>query len=390
MFLRITSVLLILVSLATARVVTWTAYSEVSQTVADEEAIAGVARQISAKVDASTTVSRSEQDSGDRSTASKSIRVNNSVRSDIFLKGVKLQKLPKKGKKFGASASLDLDELTANYRFNLETIQKEVTDIETRAKKAIGEKLYVQAENLLNEIPHKAAKHQAILDEMSIYVPLDNSMRLATSSTALRDSLVSILRGLKILVVTESSLTVKVTKGGTAIPHFPLFAEHNGKPVASATTDSNGIASFHIPPKELQKPPHELSIIPGLSLNLRSATGIQTITLRYPMDIPECKVNLECKVSPMACNATLTKLSDAFGQVVQSTRATITTVQVQANPTRTLKNLTSYEVTLSLNHADKQCQWTGTGTGRNKEEAVVSAIKKMDTGSCLQTLDICQ
>ena len=92
----------------------------------------------------------------------------------------------------------------------------------------------------------------------------------------------------------------------------------------------------------------------------------------------------------MACNATLTKLSDAFGQVVQSTRATITTVQVQANPTRTLKNLTSYEVTLSLNRADKQCQWTGTGTGRNKEEAVVSAIKKMDTGSCLQTLDICQ
>ena len=59
-------------------------------------------------------------------------------------------------------------------------------------------RVYVQAENLLNEIPHKAAKHQAILDEMSIYVPLDNSMRLATSSTTLRDSLVSILRGLKI------------------------------------------------------------------------------------------------------------------------------------------------------------------------------------------------
>ena len=41
MFLRFASILLIFVSLASARVITWTAYSEESQTAADEEAIAG-------------------------------------------------------------------------------------------------------------------------------------------------------------------------------------------------------------------------------------------------------------------------------------------------------------------------------------------------------------
>ena len=38
MFLRIASILLILVPLASARVITWTAYSEESQAAADEEA----------------------------------------------------------------------------------------------------------------------------------------------------------------------------------------------------------------------------------------------------------------------------------------------------------------------------------------------------------------
>ena len=389
MFLRFANILLILVSLASARVITWTAYSEVSQTAADEEAIAGVARQISAKVDASTTVSRSEKVSGDSTTSNKSIQVKNSVRSDIFLKGIRLQKLPKNGKKFGTSATLDLDELTSNYRFNLETIQKEVSDIEVQAQNAINAKLYGEAERLLNEIPLKTTKYQAILDEMSVYVPLDNSMRIKTNDIAIRNHLTSELQGLKIQAVDESSLSVKVVKNGIAIPHFPLLAEHNGKSVASATTDSNGIANFTITAKELQKLPHELSIIPKLSLNLRNAASIQAITLHYSMNIPECKLNMTCSSTPNTCTAILSKLSDSFGQVIQSSQGTPAIAKIQATPIRALKNLTSYNVTLTLEHGDSHCQWAGSGTGRTEEEAAAAAVKKMDLGGCLATLKLC-
>ena len=390
MFLRIACLLLILASLTSARVITWTAYSEESQTAADEEAIAGVARQISAKVDASTTVARSEHESGDKSKSSKSIQVRNSVRSDIFLKGVRLQKLSKNGKKFGATATLDLDELTSSYRFNMETIQKDVADIEANTQKAIESKLYAEAGRLLSEIPHKAEQYQVILDEMSAYVPLDNSMRLTTNATTLQQALIRELRDVKIQVVNETPFTVKVTKGESAVAHFPLLAEHNGKPVAMAVTDSSGTANFDISQKELLSTPHELSIFPELSLGLRNAASIQAIRLRYQMSIPECKVNLSCNVAPASCAAVLAKLSDTFGQVVQSTQATITTVQIYATPSRTLKNLTSYDISLTLKHDDKHCQWVGTGTGRTKEEASTAAIKKMDTGSCLQTLGLCQ
>ena len=390
MFLRIASILLILVPLASARVITWTAYSEESQATADEEAIAGVARQISAKVDASTTVARSEHESGDQSKSSKSIQVKNSVRSDIFLKGVQLQKLSKNGKKFGATATLDLDELTSSYRFNMETIQREVANIEASTQKAIESKLYAEAGRLLGEIPHKAEQYQVILDEMSVYVPLDNSMRLKTNATALQQALVKELRDLKIQVDNEVPFTVKVTKGDSAIAHFPLLAEHNGKPVAKAITGSDGTANFDISPKDLLNTPHELSIFPELSLGLRNAATIQAVKLRYQKSIPECKVNLSCKFAPTPCTAVLNKLTDTFGQVVQSSLATITTVKIKATPSRSLKNLTSYNILLTLEHGDIRCQWSGTGTGRTIEEASTAAIKKMDTGSCLQTLGLCQ
>ncbi len=390
MFLRIACILLILVSLTSARVITWTAYSAESQTAADEEAIAGVARQISAKVDASTTVARSEHESGDKSKSNKSIQVKNSVRSEIFLKGVRLQKLPKNGKKFGATATLDLNELTSSYRFNLETIQREVTDIEARTQKATESKLYAEAGQLLSEIPHKAEQYQVILDEMSLYVPLDNSMRLKTNATDLQGALVKELRDLKIQVLNEIPFAVKVTKGDSAVAHFSLLAEHNGKPVAKAITDSSGSAIFDIPPKELLRTPHELFIFPELSLGLRNAAAIQAVKLRYQMSVPECKVNLSCNFAPAACTTVLAKLSDTFGQMVQSTQSTVTTVQIQATPSRSLKNLTSYNVSLTLEHGDTRCQWASTGTGRTEEEASAAAIKKMDTDSCLQTLGLCQ
>ena len=390
MFLRLASILLIFVSLASARVITWTAYSEESQTAADEEAIAGVARHISAKVDASTTVSRSERESGDKSTTSKSILVNNSVRSDIFLKGIRLQKLPKDGKKFGTTATLDLDELTSSYRFKLETIQKAVSDQETQVQKATAQHQYSEAARLLNEIPGISRPYQTILDEMSVYVPLDNSMRLKSNASTLRESLVRELQNLKIQVVAEEPFTVKVSRGQDAISRFPLTAEHNGKPIASASTDEKGIAHFQIPEKLLLKPPHELTIIAELPLDLRKAAGIQTVLLPYKMDAPECKVNLVCNSAPPVCNAITSKLSDSFGQVVQTTQATALVTKIQTKQARALKNLTSYSVTLSLTHSSNQCSWTGTGTGRTEEEASASAIKKMDMAPCLQTLELCK
>ena len=205
MFFRLACFLLFLVVLAPARIITWTAYSEESQAAADNEAIAGVAKQISSQIDASTTVARSERESCDRTETNKSIQVKNSVHSDIFLKGIKLQKLPKDGKKFGTTATLDLDELTSSYRFKLETIRQKIEETESRAQKAIESGLYSEAARLLNEIPGIARPYDSILEEMSVYIPLDNSMRLTTNAATIREHLLRELRDIKIQAVAESS-----------------------------------------------------------------------------------------------------------------------------------------------------------------------------------------
>lgn len=390
MLFRLACYLLVLVPFCTARVITWTAYSKDSQAAADEEAIAGIAKQISAQVDASTTVAHNERDVGALSETSKSIQTQNSIRSEVFLKGIRLQMLPKKGKNFGTTATLDLDELTSNYRFELESIQREVSDIELHVQKDLDAQFYAEANRLLSEIPHKKRQYRAILDEMSIYTTLDNSMRLKSNSTLLEESLIRELRELKIQVVDEKSFTIKVKKNEIAVPHFILTAEHNGKPIAKVSTDSNGIAIFEISPQDLISSPHELVVISELPLNLRNAAAIQPITLHYQINFPRCKLNISCKATPTTCAAIFDKISDTFGQIEHSTQSSITFVQVQATPMRSLKNLTSYNTSLTLSHKEKHCQWTNVGTGRTEEEATAAAIKTMNMDACLQTLDLCQ
>ena len=123
---------------------------------------------------------------------------------------------------------------------------------------------------------------------------------------------------------------------------------------------------------------------------MRKAAGIQTVLLPYKMDSPECKVNLVCDFASPVCNAITSKLSDSFGQVVQTTQATALVAKIQTKQTRALKNLISYSVTLSLTHNGNQCSWTGTGAGRTEDEASAATIKKMDMAPCLQTLGLCQ
>jgi len=398
--LRIICLMACFATLACARVVTWTAYSEDSQDAADELAIGGVARQISSHVKASTALYQSETVNKSGADLQSQVTIRNSVHSDIFLKGIRLQKLPKKDNKFGTTATLDLDELTSNYRFKLQTIQQEVSSLESRAKAALAEHRYVDAYKLLGEIPGVSRPYESILEEMATYVTLDNSLRLKTEAATIKDSLVKGLRKLEFKVVPgqgftgplqkDSSYTinVKVSDSNGGVAAFPITVEHGGKILEEASTNSAGEATFKIPAKQLAQKPHELLVVPSIPLDLRTAASLNPVKVPYQIDLPNYRVNLDCGNRGTVCTALLERLSKLKGNVTQSSDAKPATVRIEAQPTRKLKDLTSYSIVLSLTKDGKSCQVKASGTGRTEEEAVSMAVGKMDLLRCVETLDL--
>ena len=189
-----------------AKVISWTGYSEESQEAATEAARAGVAKQISVHIDASTSVTHSEitPDNGN-SEIEKKIKSQNFSRSDLLLNGIRIQVLPKNGKRFGATATLDLDVLVSKYRFKLETLQRTINETETKARQALAEQRFVETDRQLATIPGIVKSQEPILEEMSLYTPLDNSMRLKTESAAIQQALTLALRQLQISVSKEGN-----------------------------------------------------------------------------------------------------------------------------------------------------------------------------------------
>ena len=88
--------LLLLVSFSFAEILRYTGYSEVSQAAAEQEAVAGVARQISSRVESSITISRSEVSQGNSSVLGKSAKAQSSVYSNVLLKWVRINPEEKK------------------------------------------------------------------------------------------------------------------------------------------------------------------------------------------------------------------------------------------------------------------------------------------------------
>ena len=401
MFPKVLLIFFVFAVAVSARVISWTGYSEESQEAATEAARAGVAKQISVHIDASTSVTHSEATSDNgNSEVEKRIKTQNFSRSDLLLNGIRIQVLPKDGKRFGATATLDLDELVSKYRFKLETLQRTINETEAKAKQALVELRFVETDRLLATIPG-ILKSQPILEEISLYTPLDNSMRLKTESAAIQQALTLALRQLQISVSKEgnpqelgpkSNLLLTVTVAGPKgpIPNFPLLIENGGTALANAATDAQGAATFQIPASKLTRGSGEVLIQPAISANQRNLAVLTAIKVPYQVSSPVCPLNISCNQEPSACAAVADQISKHFGQVVQDRNAKPVAIRINSTPERTLKNITSYKVSLSLSSGTRECKWSGAGAGRTKDEAQTNALKKMDLGNCIETLEACQ
>jgi hypothetical protein len=106
------------------------------------------------------------------------------------------------------------------------------------------------------------------------------------------------------------------------------------------------------------------------------------------MEVSKCAVNLSCN-NDAVCAVVMDKLTNRFGNVYETENAEPAQIRTQGQSKNKFGKMQSYSVTLSISMNGKSCQKAQVGAGHNKDEALVSAVKKMDVESCFETLEFC-
>ena len=429
MFLRIVFFLLLITVFSNAEVLTYTAYSKESQAHADQEAIAGVARQISAKIDATTQVKRSEIQKEERSYLEKLIETKNSIHTDLELQGIRIIQGKMKDGVFSATASIDLDKLTAPLQRKMSEIQKEISAKEEKALNLLNKYAYTEVTQLLNEIESlskklpeekKTAEVKAMIETYKAVISLENkvskkypslyrdflfynpsgkAVELNSKLEFISDSLEKSLKKIEIILPKTSSLNVtndflsfevKVKNQDRPIENFSIYVTHQEKVIAEEKSDKNGVVVFKIPSSSLRNSPFILRIFAALSIQYENIKGLASQELPYQLNLKSCNLKLNCLEEPYICTEISNSLSNKLGISVQVSSTAPLSAKINVESKRSMQQLSSYQVSLDFYDTEFSCSLSRTGVGKNEKEAVRKAIQKMNFNSCQALNNFCK
>ena len=222
-----------------AEVLTYTAYSTKSQADADALAIAGVAKQISVHVKASSIYKQAEIQNEKDSHIGSFFLSEKNLSTDLELKGVRVIQGEKKGDTFSATATLDLDVLTAAIAREMQKIQKEISSKETKASSLISEFRYQQALKILEDVKMLSKRYATYIKEHEFYKPLPAVLELKSQYSEILNRIESELRDIEIVVNKNSDLqlqnnrpfifSVIVKKKDKPVPDFSVYVSHKNK-----------------------------------------------------------------------------------------------------------------------------------------------------------------
>ena len=374
------------------KVVTYTATSTVSQEDANNTAIAGVAKQISSNVKANQTLSKEEVTAGKNSSYKESYRSSSQVTSNIDIKGISVTPV-KTDKGFKATASLDLDEYTADLQLSMKTTRQKVEELQNTIKASINERQYARGITALDEAKKKIDEYQILLKKLAFIYPVNESFQLKHRLPELESLMQEKLSQIRIEGPTEQfNLTnsemppwkVTVYDAVGPVANFPLIAKQSFKPLLERRTQNNGTATFNLRNVNYEKGPYVIVVEPNFSDEILNATGLrQQFILSYQVNESRCPVRIECKELANVCNALEKALAPKAIHVEENSTAPLLKLSITSTEGKALKindNMTrySYNVDLSLKGNGISFITSAKENGKNATDATIKAIAKMD------------
>jgi len=369
------------------KVITYTASSAVSQEEANNTAIAGVAKQVSSKVVADDRLHKEDVASGGKETITETYSSQKNVKTNVDLKWVKVTALPKDGKRFRATATLDIDEMTNNIRLQMATAKEKLAKYEAAARAALEESRYDEAVRNWNAAQALVKPYSVLKLELSQVFTLDDSYNLKHDLPGLKSLIASRLANIKVetnparLVLDKdviSDLSVTVTDQKGIVTDFPLKAVQDGKKLDSRRTQDNGIAVFTIPNVNFSSGTLAVSFVPDFPKDILKAAGLEKgFVVPYEVKQQSCNVRLDCKGAPDACKALADQMAKSAVFVGTSATDPLLKAEVKSTPKGELGQLLSFNVSVSVSGEGVSFSKTSKGVGKTEEEAVSKAIAKM-------------
>jgi len=369
------------------KIVTYTATSKVSQEDANNAAIAGVAKQVKSKISATQTQSKFEDIENGKSVLGETYRANNSVKSNVVLKGVRVTPV-KVDRGYRATATLDMDELTADLRFHLTSLKQDIAELEKSCRQALDDRIYINAANDLAQAKEKVNEYNFYLLQLADIYPIDDSYRLQHGLPVIEKLLVERLSSVTLEANIEDieltrpempSWEVIVRDSLGPVPSFPLVARQS-RTLSERRTQNEGVATFNLRNVNFEKGPYVIIVEPNFPYELLRKTGqMNALEVPYRVRRSRCEVNLKCNMIANICNAVENALARKSIFATNDTTNTLgLDVDVIATPRNKLGSLTSYNVSVSIKGAGVNFLGSSKGVGKSEVDAVISAIKKTD------------
>ncbi len=383
------------------KIVTYTATSTISQEDANNSAIAGVAKQVKSQITATQTLTKYEDITDGKSVLGETYRAKNNVKSNVVLKGV--QVVPVKADKgFKATATLDMDEFTADLQFRLKTLKQEIANLEKSARKAIENRVYVNAANDLTEAKDKVDEHNFYLLQLAEVYPLDDSHRLQHGLPEIEKLLVERLSSITIKTTSEQNFEltrsempaweVIVKDSFGPLPNFPIIARQS-KTLSERRSQKNGTVSFKLRNVNFEKGPYVIIVEPNLPLELLKKTGLASaLEVPYHVRKARCEVKLNCDKIANVCSALENALSkkSIFTTTDEESGAPELTAEIENTFRGRLGFISSFDFTISIKGDKINFFTTAKGVGRNEVDATISALRKTDFSALQkQLMPIC-
>lgn len=373
------------------KVITYTATSKVSQEDANNMAMAGVAKQIVSQVSTDQTLGKSETIKDGNTNFVETFSDITNVTSDLKLKGITVVPAKTDGKSFKATATMDMDELTADIQFQMKGIKQEIARRETAATAALKSRLYSDAATEILAAEGLVPQYEKLLQKLSAIYPINESHRLTHNIPEIHKNLASKLSSVKITGLTEVvslkgdaplEWNIQVVDNEGPLAKFPLAVNQGRSTLAQKKTDINGIAQFSVAKIDRSQGKNSINIIPDLPLGLLKEAGIgEALTISYTVEVSKCNIQLECTQSKSFCSAlknVLQKKNIFAGNEAGAPR-------IQAQFTATEKNtlnvgsstMKSYNVEVSFQGAGIDFTTSAKGVGNDESSAVAAALKQM-------------
>lgn len=394
LFSAITLTLMIAVSASFgAKLISYTGYSAESQEEANNAAIAGVAKQISTQVSTSQKLVKKEIKKGETSSFNKNFSVSNQVESNLLLKGIRVSPKPKQGNSFVAFATVDLDQLSSELRFNIQKIQKDVKQTEIEIIKSIEQKRYADAFEKLTSLRMLVLKHPPLLESLAEFYPIDSSFSLSSINQELERTLIEKLSNITVSIKDPQeyeittpilpSFTVYVSDKEGPIPNFPIYVMQNNRTLGERYTKDAGEVSFALKNVNFDQGPYTIQIAVNFPHMILKKTGLdKPLEIQYKTKKTKCSYYLSCKETVNVCNLIENRLATkSFFHNPNNQKNTIqakVTSEIQKAMKAGRNNIISYSVSLQLTGPEINFLKKEKVIAKSEYEAVIKFLEKVD------------